>query len=206
MLFNILAVLSFIVVLLQLRKLVNILPSLMACLIRGKESLNLESSVKLSLDRDSLALAMVIPFCLIAFRYRLYDPRFLDGLSENAYLGVCFAVFLTYMLLRRVLLWVFRPAKMPKKVYGAAVKSAFSFFIILTLILLSMAGIMDVLNLPDTVVRYAMLWVSALIYVLFLLRKTQIFSSSCSVFAAFLYLCALEMIPTGILIVPAIIF
>ena len=33
MLFNILAVLSFIVVLLQLRKLVNILPSLMACLI-----------------------------------------------------------------------------------------------------------------------------------------------------------------------------
>ena len=206
MLFNVLAVISFLVVLLQLKKLVNILPSLMACLIRGKESLNLESSVKLSLDRDALALAMIIPFCLLAVRFRLYELRLIEHLSESALIGVYCAVFLIYFCLRWLVSWMFRPSKIQKKIYLAAVKASYSFFIILTVILLSVAGVMDVMNVSESVIRNAMLWISALIYMLFLLRKTQIFSSSCSVFAAFLYLCALEMIPTGILVVPAIIF
>ena len=62
MLFKLLVLFSFLIVLLLLRRLVNILPSLLACLMRGKESLNLEASVKLSRDRDALALAMIIPF------------------------------------------------------------------------------------------------------------------------------------------------
>ena len=80
MLFKLLVLCSFLIVLLQLRRLVNILPSLLACLIRGKESLNLEASVKLSRDRDALALAMIIPFCLATFRYWLYCPGFFEGL------------------------------------------------------------------------------------------------------------------------------
>ena len=48
MLFKLLVLFSFLTVLLLLRQLVNIFPSLLACLIRGKESLNLEASVKLS--------------------------------------------------------------------------------------------------------------------------------------------------------------
>ena len=71
MLFKLLILFSFLIVLLLLRRLVNILPSLLACLTRGKESLNLEASVKLSRDRDVLAMAMIIPFCLTAFYYRL---------------------------------------------------------------------------------------------------------------------------------------
>ena len=41
MLFNLLVLFSFLIVLLLLRRLVNILPSLLACIIRGKENLNL---------------------------------------------------------------------------------------------------------------------------------------------------------------------
>ena len=206
MLFNLLALFGFLVVLLLLRQLVNILPSLLACLIRGKESLNLEASVKLSRDRDALALAMIVPFCLTAAFHKLYYPGFLEGISENAYIGVCFAVFLCYILLRTVLTWLFRPQKMAKKTYVAAEKASFSFFTIYTLILLATAASLTLLNVPESDIRSAMLWISAAIYLLFLIRKTQIFSTSCSVFVAFLYLCALEMIPTGILIVSAIIF
>lgn len=206
MLFNILAITGFLIVLLLLRRLVNILPSLLACLIRGKESLNLEASVKLSLDRDMLALAMIIPFCLVAEHYRLYSPGFLDGFSENAEIGMYFGIFLIYVLLRHMVMWLFRPQKMPKKTYSAAYKAASSFFIIGTLVLLSLGAVMGVLDVPAADVRSAMLWVSAFIYAVFLLRKVQIFSTSCSIFAAFLYLCALEMIPTGILVVSAVIF
>ena len=206
MLFKLLVLFSFLIVLLLLRQLVNILPSLLACLIRGKENLNLEASVKLSRDRDVLALAMIVPFCLIVYRYRLYSPGFLDGFSQEAYLGLCFGIFLAYVLLRVVVTWLFRPKKIPKKIYVAADKASYSFFIIYTLILLALGEILGLMDMPDMEVRNAMLWVSVSIYALFLIRKTQIFAASCSIFAAFLYLCALEMIPTGIIVVSAIIF
>ena len=206
MLFKLLVLFSFLTVLLMLRQLVNVFPSLLACLIRGKESLNLESSVKLSRDRDMLAFAMIVPFCLTAYRYKLYLPGFLEGFSSESYLGICFAVFLVYLLLRTVMTWLCRPKKMQKKTYVAAHKASYSFFIIYTLIMLASGGILGVMDIPDENVRNAMLWISASIYALFLIRKTQIFSTSCSIFAAFLYLCALEMIPTGILVVSAIIF
>ena len=137
MLFKMLVLFSFLIVLLLLRRLVNIMPSLMACMIRGKESVNLESSVKLSLDRDRITYAMIIPFCLTACRYKMYSPGFLQGLSENAYLGICFGVFFVYMILRFIMNWIFRPKKMPKKVYSAAGKASYSFFIIYTLLILA---------------------------------------------------------------------
>ena len=206
MLFNILVISAFLVVLLMLRHLVNIMPSLMACLIRWKENLNLDASVKLSRDRDELALAMIVPFCLVSFRYRLYPPGFLDGMSDNAVLGLYFAVFIAYLVLRLMVDMTFRPHKIPKKTFSAATGAASTFFIICTLLLLATGGLTSVLDLQDADARTAMLWVSAVIYTLFMIRKTQIFSTSCSVFVAFLYLCALEMIPTGIIVVSAIIF
>ena len=71
MLFDILALISALTAILLLGRLVNIFPSLMACTIRWKESVNLESSVKHSLDRDMLSIAMVLPFCLVADRFGL---------------------------------------------------------------------------------------------------------------------------------------
>ena len=189
MLFDSLALFSALVVLLLLRRLVNVFPSVMACLWRGKECFNLESSVKLAHDRDVVALAMMIPFCLTA-----------------ALLGMYFAVLAGYVLLRVAVFAVFRPKVLPSKTLAAALKVAWTFFIFLTLLLLAMGGIMSRLGVAYSVIRSAMLWVSAAVYALFLLRKLQIFNSSCSVFAGFLYLCALEMIPTGILIVSAIVF
>lgn len=206
MLYDAFAIFSLIVVLLLLKRLVNVYPSMVACLWRGKECFNLESSVKLALDRDMVALAMIVPFCLLAYRFHLYSPAFLDHFSGNALLGMYFAVFAAYVLIRIVVSYLFHPQRLPAKTSTAAAKVSFTFFIILTLLLLASCGIMDVLNVEDSVIKSAMLWISGAIYLLFLLRKTQIFASSCSVFAAFLYLCALEMIPTGILIVSAIVF
>ena len=206
MLFNILTLFAFLVILLLLRRLVNIMPSLMACFIRSKESLNLEASVKLSRDRDLLASAMIVPFCLVAYYYRLYSPGFLEVLSPNSVLGLYFAIFFGYILLRFVVTRLFRHQKMAKMTYVAAYKASFSFFITGTLILLATGCILSLLDVPEADIRSAMLWISAVIYLVFAVRKLQIFSTSCSVFAGFLYLCALEMIPTGILVVSAIIF
>lgn len=206
LLINCLAVFSLLIVLLLLKRIVGILPSVVGCFIRWKENVNLEASVKLSRDRDITALALIIPFLALSSSYRLYAPGFMNGLTENASLGIISAVFVTYILFRLLVTWLFRPQKMKKATYEAAHKASYTFFILLTLLLLATGGIMSFLDVSTEVTKDAMLWISAGIYAMFLLRKTQIFASSCSVFTAFLYLCALEIIPTGTLFVSAMIF
>jgi hypothetical protein len=94
---------------------------------------------------------------------------------------------------------------MPGKTYTTAGKAAHTFFVILTLVLLVTGGAMTVSGADESSIKSAMLWLSAGIYGLFFIRKFQIFTSNCSIFTAFLYLCALEIIPTGIIVVSAII-
>lgn len=206
MLFDILALISTLTAILLLRRMVNIFPSLMGCTIRWKESVNLEASVKHSLDRDMLAIAMILPFCLVADRFRLYAPDFMSGLAPSIRLALTIGIFTGYILFRTLISKMVRPHKMQPKTYRTAERAAFTFFIILTIILLAMGGVMSFIKMNESVIRTAMLCVSALIYALFMLRKLQIFASGCSFFAAFLYLCALEFVPTGVLVASAIIF
>ena len=206
MLFNTLVLISFFICIMPLKRFVGIFPSLMACIVRWKESVNLDASVKLCRDRDIMAIAMVMPFCLTADRFALYSPSWIGQLGADARLGTTIGVILAYILLRKGLEHIMRPKKMNQKTYKTACKSSHTFFIILTLTLMTMGGIMSFANVAQAEIKNAMLWVSGATYAVFLLRKTQIFTSSCSFFSGFLYLCALEILPTGALVASALIF
>ena len=206
MIFDIVTFISIILAMLSLKSLVNVFPSLAACLIRSKESFNLEASVKLSRSRDAIALAMIAPACLLAAKYRMYDPSFMSSFCLDTRLGIISGIFLTYVLFRFAVSRLIKPLRMPKKTYQTADKASHTFFTILTLILLACCGIMSMFDAGESAIKSAMLWISAIVYLLFLVRKLEIFNSSCSVFTAFLYLCALEIVPTGTLVVSAIIF
>ena len=206
MLINILALISFFICLMMLRRFVGIFPSLMACLVRWKESVNLDASVQLSRDRDVMALAMVMPFCLTAGKFALYSPLWTGQFGADGRLGITTGAIAAYILIRKCLDYILRPKKMNQKTYKTACKASHTFFIILTLVLMLMGGIMSFANVALNDIKNAMLWVSGAIYMLFLIRKTQIFTSSCSFFSGFLYLCALEILPTGALVASALIF
>ena len=205
MLFNILALISVLLMITLLKRLVNIFPSLVSCMIRWKENINLETSVKDSIDRNMLAVALVIPFCLVADRFRLYDPSFLEGLGENAHTAAVIGLFFIYCGLRVMMSMMVRTKKTGKTVRTAE-SASYTFFILLTLALILCGGVLSFLKTDFNTIRDAMLWISAFIYTVFLLRKTQIFVSGCSIFTAFLYLCALEILPTGVLVASALIF
>ena len=204
--FNVLALISVLVDMLTMKTLVAILPSSLAAAIWWKESINIESSVKLGRDRDLSALVMVLPFCLTVFRFRLYDPSFISGMADAARLWMIIGIFLIYVLVRRVAVMLVRSRRMPAKIYAAADKSANTFFILLTLALLAVGGIASFAGVSQEDVRIVLLWLSALIYGLYLIRKLQIFATSCNIFTAFLYLCALEILTTGIVVVSDVIF
>ena len=206
MLFDILALISFFICLLLLRTFVEVFPSLMACLVRWKESVNLDASVMLSRDRDIMAIAMIMPFCLTAGRFALYSPLWMGQFGADGRLGITIGIVTVYILLRKGLEHVFRSKKVSPKTYKTACKASHTFFIILTLALMVMGGTLSFIETDPIAIRNAMLWVSAITYMLFLLRKVQIFNSSCSFFSGFLYLCALEILPTGALVASALIF
>ena len=205
MLFDILAIISTVSVIILMRRLLNIYPSLLACIIRWKESINLEASVKHSLDRNMFAVAMIIPFCLIVYRFGIYSPAFMEGINETFSLLIIIGIFGAYFALRRAMIRIMRPKKMNPKTYKAAICCAYTFFIILTLTLFTAGGIMALLKTDPIVTRTAIIWLSAIIYSIYIFRKTQIFTSSCSIFRGFLYLCGLEIFPTGVLIASALI-
>ena len=206
MLFKTLALISLLIALLLLKTMVGVFPSLIACLTRWKESVNLDASVQLSRNRDITALALVIPFCLTVTRFRLYDPHFMVGLNDNGRLAVTIGILIGWMLLRTFLEHLLRRRKGNPKAYGTARKAAYTYLCILTLLLMLTGGIMAFVDAAPETIKTAMLWISATIYAVLLLRKTQILISSYSFFASFLYLCALEIIPTGALVASAIIF
>ena len=206
MLFDILVLVSFFIILLTLDTLTGVFPSLMACLMRWKESVNLDASVQLSRNRDQMAATLVIPFCLVVQRFGLYAPCWLDGMGQNARLGILIGIFTAYMLFRTGLEYWMRPGKMNPKTYRTACRSSYTFFSILTLLLMATGGIMTFADADPMAIKNAMLCISAAIYALLLIRKFQILISSCSFFIGFLYLCALEFLPTGILVASAVIF
>ena len=206
MLSDILALISVICFIPLLGRLINIFPTLVAGLTRWKESVNMQMSLKLRTDRDLIAVALIIPFCLTAYKFRLYDPDFISGMRSNAGLGTTIGIFVAYLMLRTMTRYIFRLHRTPSSTYAAATGSANSFFIILCLTLLLVGGVLPFFGTSATTVRTAMFWLSGGIYALYLLRKMQIFLSSCNFLVSFLYLCALEILPTGVLIASAVIF
>ena len=204
--FKIVLALGLIFFLLIIRTFVGVMPSLMATVIRWKESLNLEASVKLSRDRNTVAACAGIFFCLTMIRYDVYDLKCLQNVGLNAHFWILIGIFCLFIAIRTFIEHTIRPRRIQAKSYVAVVRVSYSFFIVLTMLLLLTSGIATVFDISLEHTRNAILWISALTYLLHLIRKLQILSSSCSIFAGFLYLCALEILPTGVLIASAVIF
>ena len=204
--FTILIGVALILFLLTVRIVIELMPSLLATTIRWKESLNLEASVKLSRDRNLIALCSTVPFCLTSFAFNLYNPAFLSRFAPDAQLWIFVSIFGAFFAVRSALEHMLRPRRIQAKAYKAIVSVGYSFFIILTMLLLLITCISDLFGISEEYTKNAMLWISGLIYLLYIIRKLQIFNSFSSFFAGFLYLCALEILPTGVLVTSAVIF
>ena len=204
--FRILLAIAILLFLITIRIFVGIVPSLLATFIRWKESLNLEASIKLSRDRNYAAICTILPFCLTVAAHEVYMPNFLIGLNANAYIWIIVGLFSCFVAIRTLLEHMLKPRRMQAKTYKAVVSVGYSFFIILTMFLLLISGAAALFGINEEHTKNAMLWVSVLTYLLYLIRKLQIFNSSSSFFGGILYLCALEILPTGVLIASAVIF
>ena len=199
---SILAVLFVILMTVLLRTFIHLIPFIADSLLRARGSVALESSVRVSRDRNTVALAMLLPMLLLAYRYRLYNPDFLADTHPDVRMGLIAAVFAGYLLLRLLMYAVLKPRRRYEQI---AHHATYTFFILMVILLLLTAGVMYIFNAPDSLIRLILYIETAFVYLLFLLRKAQILSLSCNHLRTFLYLCGLEILPTAALVVSAVL-
>lgn len=198
-----LVILSILLGLVFLNNFLNILPYLLDNFTRARGSAALEGSVRVSRDRNIVALVLILPFILLVNRYRIYDPDFLSGMGGDMRLLIVLGIFLCYLLLRYVLWRVLEPRRYSEN-YPMARKMAYTFFILAGLLVLPTVGILSIFGSNDLTIRMVILGEMAFLYLVYFLRKGQILSLICNPLQVFLYLCALELLPTGLLVASAI--
>jgi len=205
-LLSLMIVVSALFFLFFLRMAIDIIPSQIGAVLRSKELVNLENSASLARNRTIIAVVMLIPFLTLIAGYRIYDPGFLSGISGNAYFFSVVAVFTAYVLIREGLAALFPVRPLDGRVRKAAHKSAFTFFITITELGFLSAAFISFLPVATDVAKTAIIIIISVLYIVYFLRKTQVLSMGCNIFQTFLYLCALEILPTGLLVVSALVF
>ena len=198
------SVFFIVLVMLNIRNFMEVVPAAAQALLRWRANFKLESSVHLARARNICAVLCGIPFCMSANRYAFYDPEYLSAVPSWATMPITVAVGLGYFLLRFFLAWQLEPRSRNREAYRVSNRAYYSMFvlqamaILLTGMLLSMFGM-------DAVIIRRLYWVElAFFYGVFLIRKCQILSTFCNPFTTFLYLCALELLPTGLLAASAV--
>jgi len=182
----------------------HLLPALADSVLRARGSASLENSVRQNRDRTLITLLLMIPAMLLVYRYRLYNPSFVQDLPQNNRLLVISCVFTGFMLLRAALYVLLKPRRR-YDFYRQSHRLGFTFFILLMFLVLTTVGALVLFHANDLVIRW-FIYVELLVgYLLFLVRRTQILSLSCNPLTTFLYLCSLEILPSALLVVSAVI-
>ncbi|MBR6305699.1 MAG: hypothetical protein IKR38_02825 [Bacteroidales bacterium] len=200
---SILVLVFVVLMILLLPTFLQLVPYLADSFSRARGSSALENSVRVSRDRNTVALVMLLPAFLLTFRYRLYNPDFLAWKDGDVRLWLAAAAFGGYLLLRLVIYLLLKPRRR-YEAYQTAHHASYTFFILMVLLMLLTSGIMYIFKAPDAVIRLVLYIEIATVYFIFLVRRSQILSLSCNPFRTFLYLCALELFPTAVLIVSAV--
>ena len=206
LLFSILGLLSLVAVLISLRTFLSIMPSLVACILRAKENINLEESARLVRERNVVYLVLLVPAAIAISWYNLWCIDVFDTwLPEFRFLitvGMIGAGVGMKVLLARLM----EPRGVNRKLYNAVKFSFRNFSVTATLLCLVTIGTMSLFGADDESIKSVTLCVAGGVYVIYLLRKLQIIASFRDIFSSILYLCALELLPTGIIVAAGVIF
>ena len=177
--------------------------SLLGCIVRWKESVNLHASVSLSRTRDYAAWLLVPAFLLLCSEYDIYPAVW--PLEAWPSIAVTSLVFAGYLIVRALCNLVFRGRKINRQDFSCAICCQRNFFVILAFIMVLTFCISFIFGFAHEMTRSVLRWEIIVVYAVHLIRKTQIFAHYVGFLAGFLYLCTLEILPTGLLVAPLLL-
>lgn len=196
---RVLVTLAMVLFVLDFPEILRLLPMLRKCLGGTKANLDLEHQLGAARSRNLSALICTLPFCLILDRYGVY-PLWLNLNPGWSFVGIL--VTLIAFLVFRMLLYIliFNPRSMDQEIRLTVRRTLYSVFIPLTLLCCLSVGIMFVFKASDAAISCVIKWETIAFYLIALLRSLQISARYCSPLSTILYLCALEVLPLGLLV------
>jgi len=193
-------------VMLALPRLFKILPFLLGGMVRWKEAQHLADSPKLRTDCNVAALCLTFPIIFSLARFCLH-PR-CEALQPWQALLTTAIILGGYIILRSLIRLIARPRKSSHTATDSYKFAAVVpvMFYVLGGILLILTGLFGLaLHADYGLIRRIMYWEIGVCYGLCIIRRFQIFMYYRSFFTGFLYLCTLEIVPTGALMLSAIL-
>ena len=189
---QILAVLAVGLLVVSLPDFFRLLPDLLFSFDRTRGAAALEHSVGQARTRNLI--------CLMADRYALWRPGLWQAVPAAWSAPAALAGMAAFLLVREFFFLVARPRRLGKEESDTLHHAPYNFFILLTLLMLSSVGILTLVRAGEGFIRTLLLWETAVVWLLAILRSGQFLSAFCNVFSTFLYLCALEMIPAALMV------
>lgn len=197
---------SVILLIFALKDIFKLMPSLFYMLRQKHGSQALEYNISISKIRNLTAFICIIPFCLIADKYGLYDADFLKLVPLEWRSCVHIGIFCNFLILRRILNGSIRPRRMHSEDMACFIHSPYNYFILLVFSLIISTLLLSFFKIETAAIR-SLIWVeTGLFYLFSLIRSRQILRSYCGGLATILYLCALEILPVMVLAVSAVVF
>lgn len=184
---------------------VHLFPYILEGVLRPKPIITLEDSVRLTRDRNYISFVSLPVIGTIVSQYDMYNPMFIHNIPMGYRTLAIIGVLALYIAIRRVFILIGFYGKVKKEYYDIANDSLRNFAILLGSVMLTTTILVLPFRLESLTVRNILFYEILCVFAIFLLRRTQILSNGCSHFTAFLYLCALEILPAAILVVSTFI-
>lgn len=186
--------------LLTLRDLLDLIPLLLKSMFRWKESVNIDASIQKKSARDGLAWIYTIPIAMVIDRYDLLKIEALEFIPDTFHSLAVLGFLGAWMLFRWICFSAWSTKTKRPETFRTAHSSFLNFWIIAGFFLVFTVTVVSLTNAGNNAGRTVLIYELVVLYALAIMRKWQILASYCNPFVTFLYLCALELIPTGVLV------
>lgn len=186
----IVTILAAVIFLIFLKNTYRILPAVFKSIFRWKEGLNLENSMQQSRTRSWVSVAFILPFCLVVHACLLPSGNILT----------CLSYFFLYYVARLVIFKLFKYRLYNEEYLTYSHKCVYNYFIVLSLISFITGGVLHFSNSGPEVSSRLILYEILIVYILCIGRRIHFLRCKYHGFPTFLYLCALEFLPGGLLV------
>ena len=129
----------------------------------------------------------------------------MDGMPPHMVTLISLGVAFIYLAVRQLLAVFFAPSYCMEQ-WKIAKTNLPNGFILITLLAIIYCGIAAFAGIPDDTSRRVLLYIAAIVFIVIFYRNFEILSWKGRRFKGFLYLCALELAPSILLVASAIIF
>lgn len=198
------AAVAILLVLMVLGDIVDLAPALLGCIGRGKENINLFNNVKMRRSRNRILMAC-FPAAYLILAYYPFHPL-LAGRDMGMQFLLSAAIIGAYLLMRLMCLPLFFTKVVKYKDFKCGMQVFYTFCVAAILVMFGEFGICRIFGMEDAGVAALLKWTLTGFYCLFLVREYQVFSAHRGYLTAFLYLCGLEILPTGLLVASYFVF